>query len=440
MIGLLGQLVRAQRDRLAFVSVGLIQRILPFLLLPVFVRFMTPAEYGHVAILTAAFTLASMVFGLGQEVVEYRYHFDDSAPGRSLESAAVRVHLVGPVVLALPVAGLLLLSGATPAGVPTLAVSGSVLAGALHATAWRFPAVHFRCQGELARYALAGAGFAGVSSAIKVGLVVGLGWGAVAWPVGDLLGALLLLAGTASLLLKVARRAPVTRSDVRSTLGLGLPATVGHSARWVSGYADRVLVVALASAVVGGSYFAASQLVMIGGVLLIELSAFLQPVIAREQDLAAAARGVLPGHARACSAVAVLTAAGSAVLVELGFVGDYTEVLPIALVLCASLPLVGLSYLGGDICSVRLGDTRFLAVVSVVTALAAIGANLLLIPFAGAYGAALSLLLSQGLAVAMLWWRVSRATGGARALLPHLLWPTALGIALAGLGLAVGSA
>ena len=196
-------------------------------------------------------------------------------------------------------------------------------------------------------------------------------------------------------------------------------------------------MVALASAEVGGSYFAASQLVMIGGVLLIELSAFLQPVIAREQDLVAAARGVLPGHARACSTVALLTAAGSAVLVELGFVGDYTDVLPIALVLCASLPLVGLSYLGGDICSVRLGDTRFLAVVSVVTAIAAIGSNLLLIPLAGAYGAALSLLLSQGLSVAMLWWRVARATGGARSLLPYLLWPATLGIALAALGLAV---
>lgn len=438
MIALLGQLVRAQRDRLAFVSVGLVQRILPFLLLPVFVRFMTPAEYGHVAILTAAFTLASMVFGLGQEVVEYRYHFDDSPGGRSLESAAVRVHLVGPVALALPVAGLLLLSGAEPAGVPTLAVSASIVAGAVHATAWRFPAVHFRCQAQLARYAAAGAGFAGVSSAIKVGLVVGLGWGAVAWPVGDLLGALLLLLGTGPLLVRVARRAAVTTGDVRASLGLGLPATVGHSARWVSGYADRVLVVALASAVVGGSYFAASQLVMIGGVLLIELSAFLQPIIARETNLTAAARGVLPGHARACSAVAVLTAAGAAVLVELGFVGDYTDVLPISLVLCASLPLVGLSYLGGDICSVRLGDTGFLAVVSVVTALTAIGANLLLIPVAGANGAALSLLLSQGLAVALLWWRIIRRAGGAGALLPHLVWPTVLGVALAGLGLAIG--
>ena len=168
MITLVRQLVLAQRDRLAYVSVGLVQRILPFLLLPVFVRFLTPAEYGHVAILTASFTLASMVFGLGQEVVEYRYHFDRTDAGPSMESAAVRVHLFAPIMLALPMAGLLMLSGATPAGVPTLAVSGSMVAGAVHASAWRFPAVQFRCEGQLGRYAAAGAGFVAVSSGSRL--------------------------------------------------------------------------------------------------------------------------------------------------------------------------------------------------------------------------------------------------------------------------------
>ena len=153
MIALLGLLVRAQRDRLAFVAVGLLQRILPFLLLPVFVRFMTPAEYGHVAILTSAFILASMVFGLGQEVVEYRYHFDDSA--RPVDGVGrIADPLDRTACLGLAGRGTLHALSGYPRRSTHAGCLRALVAGAVHATAWRFPAVYFRCQGQIGRHAL----------------------------------------------------------------------------------------------------------------------------------------------------------------------------------------------------------------------------------------------------------------------------------------------
>lgn len=395
-------------ERWVYVAGAAFQRAVPFILLPIFVRFLSPDEYGQVSVLTAVFTLVSMTSGLGQEVVEYRYFFDKSTRGRSIMRAAVGIHLAGPVTIGLAAAAVMVGLEVEFAGVPALPLAGAILGGAIYVTAWRFPAVLFRCEGDLGRFFALSIGYAVLSSVVRVVLLIPLGLPVGAWILGDVIAALLLLLVTRRIYVTQLRslNTEVGREHRRAALSLGVPAMTSQGARWVAGYSDRLLLVGLMGAAAGGTYMVATQLVSVSALLIMELSVYLQPVIAATETVAEAIEQTLKRHAVAVIAVAILGALGSASLVAVGFVGDYAGVASVAILLSGSVIFQGHSYLAGDLCSISLGATKYVAGVSVVTGVSAVGLSLILIPTFGMYGAAGAAVLTQAISAALLWGRL----------------------------------
>lgn len=394
------------KGRTGFLLVSAVQRGIPFALLPLFVSVLTPTQYGHVGVVTAAFSLGSMTFGLGQDLVAYRYFFSEDPLDRGTFSAAVLGSTCAPLALAVLVAGGVLIGRPDIGGTPPEAIALSTLGAALFVVSWQIPAVTLRCTERTIQFFAFSLLYTAAVAIAKVVLVVGFDAGAIGWSLADVIGSLVLLAGTTPMLFKLSREAWSNRApgNARVAVGLGGSVAVSQVARWASGFSDRMWVVALLSPITAGSYLIAAQLVTIGNIFVIELARFLQPRIGRrDHRLGELLRVILPRHAAYTALIVVGVIAVTQAFVAMGLAADYDDVGAIAAALAVMLAFMSFNYVGGDIHAVYLGNTSWLAGVSIVVGTLSLGSNYVLISDFGVWGAVATALGGQIMTFGLLW-------------------------------------
>lgn len=394
------------KGRTGFLLVSAVQRGIPFALLPLFVSVLTPTQYGHVGVVTAAFSLGSMTFGFGQDLVAYRFFFSKDPSDRGTLSAAVLGSTCAPLALAVLIAGGVLIGRPNIGGTPPEAIALSTLGAALFVVAWQIPAVTLRCTDRTIQFFAFSLIYTAAVAIAKVVLVVGFDAGAIGWSLADVIGSLVLLAGTIPMIIKTSQEAWTkwAPANARVAVGLGGPVAVSQLARWASGFSDRIWVVALLSPVSAGSYLLAAQLVTIGNIFVIELARFLQPRIGRrDRRLGEFFRGNLPRHAAFTALVVVGVIAVTQVFVAMDLAASYDGVGTIAAALAVMLVFMSFNYVGSDIHVVYLGNTSWLAGVSIVVGTLSLASNYLLISTFGVWGAVVTALGGQIMTFGLLW-------------------------------------
>jgi O-antigen/teichoic acid export membrane protein len=79
---LAGQIKRLARHSAVYGLGGLASRILAVLLLPLYTKYLTPADYGRIEILIAASTVLVIVLRMGISTAFFRFYFDAADPAR----------------------------------------------------------------------------------------------------------------------------------------------------------------------------------------------------------------------------------------------------------------------------------------------------------------------------------------------------------------------
>ena len=227
----------------ALYTVGnFLPRIGAFLLLPLYVRFLSRSEYGAVSLVTSIAGFLTILFRIGLDGALMRLHFDESGERQralysTLTSVSVMAAAAGSLVTAVLVGPFFpqLFSGLgfLPYGILAIGIAAT--------SSMSFsPGIYYRATGrawQFLFYALASFITASVSSVV----LVLLGWGATGMLVGQLAGGLFGLLVTIVLVLRIAgtRYEPAV---VRPALRFGLPLTPHLLSAWALRLADRWLI------------------------------------------------------------------------------------------------------------------------------------------------------------------------------------------------------
>ncbi len=217
-------------------------RVGSFLLVPIYVRFLTREQYGTVSLITSLAAFLAIVFRLGMEGALMRLHFDEAGARQralysTLTSLVVLASLAGSIIGALALAPFF---EQVFSGVP-LAPYGLIGIGIAAATAASFaPGVFFRATGQASSFLAYTSAIFGVSSVASVFLVV-VGWGALGILGGQLAGALFGLGITLVLIAKIAGVA-WQPSLIPPALRFGLPLVPHLMSAWALRLSDRILI------------------------------------------------------------------------------------------------------------------------------------------------------------------------------------------------------
>lgn len=375
-----------------------------FLLLPVYTRFLTTADFGLVSLASSAALLLAMTCRLGLDAAALRMHHELSTVDRRAmyttvvvmsSLAALSVAALG-VVAGLAFVGRDLMAGVATAGALALAI------GALN-TLQFLPSTWFRATDQTGRYLGVALAAFGAVVVVTLALVVVVPLGAVGSLTGQLAGAVV-AAGAAAVILW--RQRPWTlRWDLgREALAFGLPLLPHSMAGWVLNVSDRWLLGLLlgvaAVDAIGfiGVYSLGYQLGYAVGLVAISFNAAWLPFLyrlGRSERASAVLREsttlAVAGFAALAAALAILAPELVAWLAPPAWsqAADVAAVVAMA----SALNAAGLMVASGIYLDRR---TRLVPVLTMAAAAANVGANVILIPLLGIMGAAWATLIAYG--------------------------------------------
>ena len=390
------------------------QSLVNFLLVPVYTAFLTPADYGTLALLLLFGTVAKIVFRLGLDSGFFRVHYDldsEEERGRLAGTVAVFSALVGTAFFAGTLAGAgplarLVLGDASPgARVLLVLAAADVFLG----TFAFVPLALLRIQDRPALFSAMAVFRHAVNIVLKVVLVVkGLGVAGILW--SDAIATLLFSLALAPVLVRHARPA-FSLPLLRAALHFGVPKVPHGILVQALNLADRKILDMFVSRAEVGIY----QLgYTFGGTVKFALSAFepaWQPFVysqaRRPEAPALLARVVTWAFAAFLAVTLGVAVLGGDLLVWM------TPRNPAFWSGAAIVPVVALAYafhgaflLG----SIGIGIEKRARYYPMITAAAAatnIGLNLLLIPRHGILGAAWATVASYAV-MAVLGFMLSR--------------------------------
>lgn len=391
------------RGSLLVTIANLVPRAGAFLLLPIYARFLTQADFGIVSLAGSAALLLGITYRLGLDAALLRMHFDVEGVDRRhlyvTVAALAFACVIGATAVGVVVA--VIVSG-DGSNVP-LVVWLLALAIAAANTLQFVPSVWFRATDRTGRYlALAICAFAAVVT-VTVVLVVGLRLGAVGSLAGQLAGAAVMAGAATVLLLRL--RPWRFRSDLaRRSLGFGLPLLPHSVAGWFLNLSDRWLLALLLAGSVAetfaaiGVYSLGYQLGYALGLAAISFNAAWLPFLYRvgrgphgAEILREATVVVIAGFAWMAATLSVLAPdlIGLIAPATWSAAADVTVVVAFASALNASgLMLASTLYLHRD--------TRIMPVLTVAAVAVNMTINVILIPTIGMMGAAWATLGSYG--------------------------------------------
>ena len=393
------------RGGMTYMSVGLLQRAIGFLLLPLYARVLPPEEYGTVALLLTVFGGAQFLLSFGLEIAVFRGYFlhsdDEGERHRYINTLGLFLLIAPFVLMALISIVLLLVSRAT--AFPVGLVVAELLSAAIYVAATVMPLAVIRAQERLSQYVQINAAYAIGQIAIKAILVLGLGMGVRGWVLSDLMAAGLMLMVSMRLLSHRWSR-EFDRVHLHTALALGLPMLPHLLSHWVLSLSDRLVVGILLDARQVGLYSMGYQFGVLLGIALGETN-----------------RAVLPAYGRAVSSKSArqeLSATATTQILLAAVLGASVALLAppvIRLILPASyypaaivVPTVALGYIffgwyyvPMNAVSIIAGDTKYVSIPTLFAAGLNVGLNFLLIPRWGIIAAGINTAISYGVLLVM---------------------------------------
>lgn len=239
--------LRALAKQSAIYTIGNIApKIGAFLLLPIYVRFLTPADYGTVALMTSLAGLLGIIYHFGVDGALMRLHFDTAGRDRaSLYFTIAAFTLVMSAVLTLLAA--LILSAVFEswfAGTPFVPLGVLALLLAFAGSIHFVPSTLFRASGQAGRFLAINLGSFGLSSVMSLVLVVVFHLGPTGVLLGQLISNLTIMCVSIAIVARLGSF-EFNASALRASLALGVPLLPHALSAWSLRLADRWLLALL---------------------------------------------------------------------------------------------------------------------------------------------------------------------------------------------------
>jgi O-antigen/teichoic acid export membrane protein len=409
MTGLGGQISRLARHSAIYGIGGLVSRFIALILLPVYTRYLTPADYGAVETLIALVAILTTILRVGIPSAFFRYYFD--SPERAYRIRVIRTSFWFTMVMATAglVAGVLLASRISDWLFDT--TDRTTLVRAAFVLLWaqmNYEQVTalFRVEERAVAFTVASLVNLAITVAATITLVVVLEWGATGVVVGNFTGT---LAVYAALLVYRREQLGLTldRPLLRRMNRFGLPLMPAMLALWLLNFGDRFFILRLDGASDVGVYSIGAR---IASAMVLLLTAFRTawPAFAYSiEDDTAAKRAyayVLTYLLFVTSWVALALGLLSPWLVEWLTTPKFYDASDVV----ALLAFGAVSYGGFMVVSIGLGRTKrtqFNWVVTGAAAIVSVTLNLLLIPHYGIVGAGIANVSAYtAMFIGITWW------------------------------------
>jgi O-antigen/teichoic acid export membrane protein len=432
---------------------GVLLRGLSFLLVPVYTRYLTPADYGIVAVTATVALMLGLIYPLGLHGALTRFYFGASsdAERRRIAGTLWVVTIVAAVLMALGlhVAGGRIFGALFP-DVPFVPYIRLAVWTAFFGALALVPLNLLQAQQRARLYVAATVTAALLTTVLTVALVVGAGWGAHGYLLGGLLGAACAAAGYAVI---AARSVTIdVRGDVvKRALAYSLPLVPHGVASWVLEMSDRAILARYVPLGDVGVYALGYQLGAALGLMVTAFTSAWVPFLfdtltrkgsAGHAELSRMATYYAVGLCFAGLAIALLVRPALLVVTPPSFAGAERVTAWVA----GAYVLNGLYVLPVALLFWK-ERTGLIPIVTVTAGLLNVGMNLLLVPRFGAIAAAWSTLAAYGVMLAVAevvarrlypfpyeFGRILRALGAAAALFAAgMALPTgSLGVEVAG--------
>ncbi len=376
-------------------SADVVSQVINLALTPVYVAFLTPAEFGILELLLLFSAFGKIVFRIGLEAGFLRIHYDlktdderrELAGTVALYSVVVAAALWGLMAVGAPLVARLLFDTSGPD------LNRFVLLAATDLFLGTFlfiPLVLLRIHNRPGRFAAFVAGRNIVNAALKVTLVVS-GWGVAGVLWSDVAATALLAAALAPILIREGRLAFNARR-LREVLAFGLPKAPHGLMVQILSFADRKILTLFHGLAITGLYGKAYAL---GAGVKFVLSAFepaWQPFVYAQMGQPDAQRTFARLATYVWGAFLVVGLGVAVLGRELLMAFTFTN--PDFWVAAPVVPIVALGYLCHGaflLSSIGIGitkKTRYYPIVTAVAATVNVGGNFLLVPRWGMLGAA----------------------------------------------------
>jgi O-antigen/teichoic acid export membrane protein len=409
MSGLGSQLARLGRHSAIYGLGGLVSRILAVLLLPLYTRYLTPADYGQIETLVALTTVLAIVLRAGISSAFFRFYFDSPQPERRrtvlrtsfwFTMTSSTLGLAAVVALAAPISDLLF---GTSGAADLVRASGVALWAQMN---YEQLTSLFRVEERSTAFVTASLANVLITIGATVWLVVVAEQGPLGVIVGNFTGTLVVY-----LVLLGYRREQLglelDRPLLRAMNGFGLPLVPTALFLWTTNFSDRFFLVKLADAAEVGLY---SVGVRIASAMVLLLTAFrlAWPAFAYsiedDQEAKRTYAFVLTYLTVISSWVALGLALLSPWLVDLLATPEFAEASRVVGPLAFAAVAFG-GYIAIAIGSGRARRTQLNWVVTGAAAAVNVALNLMLIPEYGMMGAAVATVAAYCVMFAgMAWW------------------------------------
>lgn len=386
---------RVLRGTITYAAAAVSQRTIGFLLLPLYARVLSPAEYGQIGVLTTITAALGALLGLGLETAVFRSYVrlrDQPVEQTRFINTVGAFVLVVPLVVAVVAAVGLSSPMEAWFNVPRSGVALGFVGAALAIAATVVPLAVLRAQERLRDYVR----LSGVQVLVTVGLTFGfvviLRWGVLGWMLALACSAgILLLRGLAVLGHRWSR--DLDPRHLAAALAFGLPMVPHALAHWGLSLSDRAILAAFLDSAEVGIYYVAYQFGMPISVIAIALTQAVQPLYAeasladdRHPELARSASHQVVTTGFLTMAVALLGPPA-----VLGFLpGSYAAAAPLIPWIALGHGLFGLYFVPMNAITLLSGRNQWVWIVTVTAALANVGLNLLFVPRIGATAAAVN--------------------------------------------------
>jgi O-antigen/teichoic acid export membrane protein len=370
-----------------------LQRGVAFLLLPVYTRVLTPAEYGALSVLLAVTSAAAIVFAFGLDMGLFRSFFLHADERRRVFVGSVwRLLVVAPVLAAVACA---LIAAPFVHGIPRVTpfdVFLALLAGALYVGASAVPLVVLRVQRRLRDFMLLSLVDAIATPALTLILVVGLHKGIVGWLIASAASNAILLVA-AFRIVPWERGIPFERETVLGAMRFGATLIPHAFALWALFLIDRGVLAGLVGAHELGIYSLAANLAIPVAIAITSLNQAMMPAYAsagvhpeQRDHLAGLIVIQLTGVFAICLTGALL---GGPVLLLVS-PHSYHDAAPLVAWIVLGYAFLGLYFVPMNGITLGAGRSSFVWVVSALGAASNVALLLIFVPSDGILAAAIA--------------------------------------------------
>jgi O-antigen/teichoic acid export membrane protein len=404
-----GYLRRLATTGAAYTAASILSKLIAVALLPLYTRYLTPADYGAAEVLFAAVVSASIVVRLGLIEAVLRYYYrEDEQPDRIVGvtfSGLFWFATIGALV-ALPFAAPLseaLLDHRAP-GLMRIAIGGLWVA-----TLFEYLLTLYRLDERARAYFLTTIANVLGTIGLTVVLVVGAGEGARGLLLGSyLVGAVFVL----GMIFEQRRRLTLLLDLplLRRLLRFGLPTMPAEVSLYLLNFVDRLIIVRSAGLAEAGLYSLAVKFAQAVNVLVRGFQLAWPPLAYSIRDDDEARRTyatVITLFLAACSWLVVGLWLLARWLLRFFAASKFFDAYEVVGLIAAAVTLYSL-YMVMVVILGRTGRTEYNFPAAIAALVSNVALNLLLVPSLGIVGAGLALVASYLVVIALMYWFTQR--------------------------------